>query len=142
MKVIPVRSDGAYLKIMNAPFDKKNDVYRYELMMPFEKKWACYSVPMKAAEPNGYDVIMASGMLGHIAPTKVDESQRGNIDRISSDMLWTACEQSIKKSLSCFSENGIELPVQEYLFTILLANAENPYIVLNKGYCGDGGIPG
>lgn len=38
MKVIPVRSDGAYLKIMNAPFDKKNDVYRYELMMPFEKK--------------------------------------------------------------------------------------------------------
>lgn len=96
MKVIPVRSDGAYLKIMNAPFDKKNDVYRYELMMPFEKKWACYSVPMKAAEPNGYDVIMASGMLGHIAPTKVDESQRGNIDRISSDMLWTACEQSIK----------------------------------------------
>ena len=110
--------------------------------MPFEKKWACYSVPMKAAEPNGYDVIMASGMLGHIAPTKVDESQRGNIDRISSDMLWTACEQSIKKSLSCFSENGIELPVQEYLFTILLANAENPYIVLNKGYCGDGGIPG
>ncbi len=37
MKVIPVRSDGAYLKIMNAPFDKKNDVYRYELMMPFEK---------------------------------------------------------------------------------------------------------
>lgn len=142
MKVIPVRSDGAYLKIMNAPFDKKNDVYRYELMMPFEKKWACYSVPMKAAEPNGYDVIMASGMLGYIAPTKVDESQRGNIDRISSDMLWTACEQSIKKSLSCFSENGIELPVQEYLFTILLANAENPYIVLNKGYCGDGGIPG
>lgn len=142
MKVIPVRSDGVYLRIMNAPFDKKNDVYRYELMMPFEKKWACYSVPMKAVEPNGYDVIMASGMLGHIAPTKVKESQRGNIDRISSDMLWTACEQSIKKSLSCFSENGIELPVQEYLFTILLANAENPYIVLNKGYCGDGGIPG
>lgn len=142
MKVIPVRSDGVYLKIMNAPFDKKNDIYRYELMMPFENKWSCYSVPMKAAEPNGYDVIMASGMLGHIAPTKVDESQRDNINRISSDMLWTACEQSIKKSLSCFSENGIELSVQEYLFTILLANAENPYIVLNKGYCGDGGIPG
>ena len=142
MKISAIRSDKVYSKIMSAPLDKKNDIYRYELMKPFEKKWACYSVPMKAAEPNGYDVIMASGMLGHIAPTKVDESQRGNIDRISSDMLWTACEQSIKKSLSCFSENGIELPVQEYLFTILLANAENPYIVLNKGYCGDGGIPG
>ena len=34
------------------------------------------------------------------------------------------------------------LPVSEYLFTVLLANAESPYISLNEGYCGDGGIPG
>lgn len=97
---------------------------------------------MKAATPNGYDVIMASGMLGHIAPTKVDETQRSNIERISSDNLWSACERSIKKSLSCFEQRGIVLPVQEYLFTILLANAESPYISMNEGYCGDGGIPG
>ena len=142
MKVTSVRSDGVYAKILEAPFEKKNDIYRYELMMPFEKKWACYSVPMKAATPNGYDVIMASGMLGHIAPTKVDETQRENIERISSDVLWSACEQSIKKSLDCFTDCGVVLPVQEYLFTILLANAENPYITMNKGYCGDGGIPG
>ena len=48
MKVIPIRSDGIYKKIMKAPSEKKNDIYRYEMMMPFEKKWACYSVPMKA----------------------------------------------------------------------------------------------
>lgn len=142
MKVTSVRSDGVYTKILEAPFEKKNDIYRYELMMPFEKKWACYSVPMKAATPNGYDIIMASGMLGHIAPTKVDETQRENIERISSDVLWSACEQSIKKSLDCFTDCGVVLPVQEYLFTILLANAENPYITMNEGYCGDGGIPG
>lgn len=29
-----------------------------------------------------------------------------------------------------------------HAFTILLANAKNPYIILNDGYCGDGGIPG
>lgn len=142
MKVTPVRSDGVYSKIMKSPFDKKNDIYRYELMMPFEKKWACYSVPMKAATPNGYDVIMASEMLGHISPTKVDETQSSNIECLSSDELWDACEQSIKKSLNCFAENEIVLPVQEYLFTILLANAENPYIVMSEGYSGDGGIPG
>ena len=49
MRIVSVRSDGVYSKIMNAPFDRKNDIYRYELMKPFEKKWACYSVPMKAA---------------------------------------------------------------------------------------------
>lgn len=142
MKVIPIRSDGIYKKIMEAPFEKKNDIYRYEMMMPFEKKWACYSVPMKAATPNGYDVIMASGMLGHIAPTKVDEGQRANIEALSSDKLWSDCELSIKNSFNCFMENGIELPVKDYLFTILLANAESPYVKMNEGYCGDGGIPG
>lgn len=142
MKVSFIRSDSVYKKIMNAPFEKKDDIYRYEMMMPFEKKWACYSVPIKAATPKGYDVIMASGMLGHILPTKVDETQRTNIELISSDHLWSACERSIKKSLECFTENGFKLPVQEYLFTILLANDESPYITMNEGYCGDGGIPG
>lgn len=142
MKVNYIRSDGIYRKIMEAPAEKKNDIYRYELMMPFKGKWDCYSVPMKAATPNGYDVIMASGMLGHIAPSKVDYSQKENIEKISSDQLWRSCEQSIKNSLDCFTKNGIELPIQEYLFTILLANAESPYISLNEGYCGDGGIPG
>lgn len=142
MNVTAIRSDSVYKKIMEAPMGKKNDIYRYELMMPFEKKWACYSVPMKAKTPNGYDVIMASGMLGHISPTKVDETQEQNIELISDNKLWKVCEESIRKSLNCFVAQGVTLPVNDYLFTILLANAESPYIMLNEGYCGDGGIPG
>ena len=142
MNVNAIRSDGIYAKIMKAPFDKKDNIYRYEMMMPFEKKLACYSIPLKATTPNGYDVIMASGMLGHIVPTKVDETQRDNIECISSDSLWIDCKQSIQRSLNCFSKAGVELPVQEYLFTILLANAESTYTIMNEGYCGDGGIPG
>ena len=142
MNVTAIRSDSVYKKIMEAPMDKKNDIYRYELMMPFEKKWACYSVPMKAKTPNGYEVIMASGMLGHISPTKVDETQEQNIELISDNKLWKVCEESIRKSLNCFVAQGVTLPVNDYLFTILLANAESPYIMLNEGYCGDGGIPG
>lgn len=138
MKVTYVRSNEIYRKIMEAPIEKKNDIYRYELMMPFKGKQDCYRVPMKAAALNGYDAIMASSMLGHIAPTKVDYSQKANIESISPDLLWSSCEQSIRKSLECFISNGISLPTQEYLFTILLANAESPYISLNEGYCGDG----
>lgn len=111
-------------------------------MKPFEKKWACYSVPMKALTPNGYDVIMASEMLGHIAPTAVDQKQQNNIKLISDNTLWEKCELSIQQSLNCFVEHGVNLPIKEYAFTILLANAKNPYIILNDGYCGDGGIPG
>ena len=53
MKITAIRSDRVYSKIVEAPLDKKNDIYRYELMMPFERKWACYGVPMKAATSNG-----------------------------------------------------------------------------------------
>lgn len=142
MKVSAVRSDGVYSKIMSAPLDKKNDIYRHELMMPFERKWACYKIPMKAKTPDGFDVIMAGGMLGHIAPTRVDGTQKQNIELISDDALWKKCETAIRESLNCFTRQGIDLPVQEYLFSILLANSESPYMMLNEGYCGDGGIPG
>ncbi len=142
MKVSAVRSDAIYKKIMAAPPEKKADIYRYELMMPFEKKWACYNVPMKAAAPNGYDVIIASGMLGHLAPAKIDVAQADNIEMLSSDALWSECQRTMEKALACFSANGVDLPVKEYLYTILLADPENPYIILNEGYMGDGGIPG
>ncbi len=142
MIVHAVRSDAIYKKMMASPAGKRNDIYRYELMMPFEKKWACYNVPMKAATENGYDVIYASGMLGFLAPTNVDRSQEGNIAALSSDALWFECNKAIEKSLSLFTERGIDLPVKEYLHTILLAEPENSYVILNKGYCGDGGIPG
>ena len=55
MKLSYVRSDAVYKKIMEAPVEKKNDIYRYELMMPFKGKWDCYQIPMKAAMRNaGY----------------------------------------------------------------------------------------
>ena len=85
---------------------------------------------------------MASEMLGHIAPTAVDQKQQNNIKLISDNTLWEKCELSIQQSLNCFVEHGVNLPIKEYAFTILLANAKNPYIILNDGYCGDGGIPG
>ena len=106
------------------------------------KKWDCYGIPMKAATPNGYDIIMASKMLGLMEPTKIDSSQQENIKLISDETLWAACEESVTRALKVFEELGVELPVQEYVFSILLANPESPYITMNEGYCGDGGIPG
>lgn len=142
MNVKAIRSDRIYEKIISAPDDKKNDIYRYELMMPFERKWACYHIPIKAKTPGGFDVIMAGRMVGLIDPAKADETQKQNIQLISDDALWEKCETAIRKSLSCFTEHGIDLPVKDYLFTILPADPQNPYIKLNEGYCGDGGIPG
>ncbi len=64
MNIIEIRSDKIYKKIMDAPINKKEDIYRYELMKPFEFKWKCMNVPIVARQKGGYDVIIASEMLG------------------------------------------------------------------------------
>ncbi|WP_310604567.1 DUF2268 domain-containing protein [Anaerosporobacter sp.] len=140
--VTAIRSDNTYKKIATASPDKKEDIYRFELMKPFEKKWEYYHIPLKAKEENGYDIILASNMLGFQPPIEIDESWLTDIHLLASDTFWDDCKAAIHDSLSCFTQKGIELPVKDYRFTILLANPDSPYTKINDGYCGDGGIPG
>lgn len=137
-----IRSDEIYRKILDAPMDKKDDIYRYELMQKFEKKWDAYHCPLTAKQPGGYDVIMASKMLGYLMPQKISENEKIFIDSLTDDALWSSCISSIEKSLMEFVNQGIELNVKEYLFTLVLAAPESPYLIMSDNYCGDGGIPG
>lgn len=50
MKLSYVRSDAVYKKIMEAPVEKKNDIYRYELMMPFKGKWDWEDRPLRGGK--------------------------------------------------------------------------------------------
>ncbi|WP_330655580.1 DUF2268 domain-containing protein [Alkaliphilus sp. B6464] len=111
-------------------------------MKPFEFKWECINVPIKAKQKGGYDVVMASEMLGFLPPRDIDESQIDNISKLADDKVWDICKDTIKKSINVFQGEGYELNVLEYTFSILLANPKSPYTILNDGYCGDGGIPG
>ncbi|MDR3597226.1 DUF2268 domain-containing protein [Clostridium sp.] len=142
MNITLIRSDEIYRKIMNSPKEKRDDIYRYELMKPFEFKWSCINVPIKAAQKGGYDVVMASSMLGVLPPSEIDETQKEAIDLISDDNLWEVCEKTINNSLERFTKLRHELPVKDYKFSILLANPQSPYVSSSDGYFGDGGIPG
>ncbi|WP_455542750.1 DUF2268 domain-containing protein [Intestinibacter sp.] len=142
MKITEVRSDKVYNKILNAALDNKDDIYRYELMDEFAYKWSCYNVPIKAKQKGGYDVIMASSMLGYMRPSEINESKFGEVKSLGDDALWDLCTESIKKSLSLFIHAGVELKIEEYKYTILLPNPESIYTKLSESCCGDGGIPG
>ena len=137
-----VRSDDIYRKILNASMDRKDDIYRYEFMQQFEKKWEMYHCPLKAKQPGGYDVVMASGMLGYILPQKIGKKEEAYIDELADDKLWAACAASIEQSLMQFANMGIDLRVKEYLFTLALADPESPYSIMCDNYSGDGGIAG
>ncbi|SHJ94453.1 Uncharacterized protein YjaZ [Clostridium cavendishii DSM 21758] len=142
MNIILIRSDEIYKNMMNSSIEKRDDIYRYEMMKPFEFKWSCINVPIKSMQKNGYDVIMASKMLGFLPPSEVDTTQRKNIEIISNEGLWKECEDTIKLSLERFTKLGYELPVNDYRFSIVLGNPKSPYISMSDGYIGDGGIPG
>lgn len=142
IRVQGIRSDKIYDKIMNASVEKKDDIYRYDLMKPFEGKWSKYHCPLKARQEGGYDVVMASGMLGYLLPQQVDETKASQIAILSDETFWKQCEQVIKESFQRFEDGGILLPLRDYLYTIVLQNEESPYAKMSDNYSGDGGIPG
>lgn len=142
MRLNTLYSPDIYKKIMDAEQSRKNDIYRYELMKPFDGKWKCYHIPLKAEYEGGYDIIMACSMMGLLPPTDIDSTSAGAIDLLSDKALWDNSRSSIEKSLARFEKAGIELKENDYLFSIFLGDPSNAYTIMNEGYCGDGGIPG
>lgn len=57
MKVTAIRSDKIYGKMIFAKLDQRDDIYRYEQMKPFEFKWSCIGIPIKADQSGGYQLI-------------------------------------------------------------------------------------
>lgn len=142
MKFNMIRSDKIYNKMADTRPDKRTDIFRQELMMPFKGKMDCYGIPMKAKQEGGYDVIMACDRMGFWVPPMIDTLMMDKIKLMGEDNLWARCQLTLEKSWLVFEREGIDVPVKEVLWTILLANPKSPYTLMNQGYSGDGGIPG
>lgn len=142
MNINIVRSDSIYKKMANSNIEKREDIYRWDIMSKFKKKWDILNVPLRPKTIGGYDVVMASTMMGLMPPKLIDETIEDKIDLISDHKLWISCNDIIEHSFKLFENEGYILPVKDYTFTILLANPESIYTKLSDGYSGDGGIPG
>lgn len=142
MNVTAIRSDKIYKKMIYANTQERDDIYRYELMKPFESKWTCIGIPIKVDQPGGYDVVMASSMGGGFAPNQINSERISDVEKISNESFWKNCKESITKTLEGFENNDISLPKKQYIFTVLLNDPLNPMSKMTGDYCGDGGIPG
>lgn len=116
MNITSIRSDKIYEKMVFANPNEREEIYRHELMEPFAFKWKCIGIPLKSEQPDGYDVVSASNANGWYHPAQT--------------------------TLSGFEQHGISLPTQNYIFTVLLSDENNPVSKMTGDYCGDGGIPG
>ena len=142
MNITAIRSDRIYRSMMNASPEDKENLYRDELMGPFAFRWACVGAPLRAEAEGGYDVVSAAAMSGYCTPGQITGERCGASGMISDDAFWVACEDSIRRTLTGFEQQGIRLPKQEYVFTVLLSDPQSPMTRLAGDYCGDGGIPG
>ena len=142
MKITAIRSDAIYRKMICASQIEKENLYRNELMKPFEFKWMCVGIPLKAEAEGGFDVVSFAGMSGYYAPMQMEAERCADIEKISDDGFWSNCEAGIRNTLEGFEKNGIALPKQDYVFTVLLSDPQNPMTAMTGDYCGDGGIPG
>ena len=125
MEITVLRSDEIYNKMVKVTSEEREEIFRYELMKPFEFKWKCIGVPLKSPQNGGYDVVTASTMMGGYHPAQITEKLTEEIRRISADPFWSACENSILNTLESFENNGIKLPIQKYIFTVLLSDPQN-----------------
>lgn len=142
MNITQIRSDVIYRKMTYVTNEERENIYRYEMMKPFEFKWQRIGIPLKAEQEGGYDVVSVCSMGGGYRPEQITKARLGEIERISSDSFWKACEESVRSALEGFEKQGIALPVQDYVFTVLLNDPQNPMSAMMGDACGDGGIPG
>lgn len=142
MELKIVKSDRAYLKMIDAPVGERDDIYIDELMMPFENMWRLMNIPMKSPVESGYDVIMATAMMGCVTSRDINDGYRDVIGKLNSESLWRASEKAIYDSIKIFEKEGFKPSINEINFSILLANPENPSIKMAKGYTGVGSMPG
>ena len=128
--------------MMSAKENERNDLFRYELMKPFEYKFQCIGIPLTTNEQTPFDIVSYAPMMGTYAPNQVTPELESIVASLSQDSLWNSCEECLNKVLSGFVAAGITPNISEYLFTLLLIDPNNPMHEFLGDCCGDGGFPG
>jgi uncharacterized protein YjaZ len=138
MKIIIEDTIKQYEKLFSIEEDKEN-YYRYSMMKPFEKMWNMINVPLKAKQPNGYDVLIATNMLGYLNVSETQTGRQALEDLKDIQALQTA-QSTLKHCIDFFEKSNININADELRFGMYIADPKK--LELQKGYCGFGGIPG
>ncbi|MEG0733018.1 MAG: DUF2268 domain-containing putative Zn-dependent protease [Vagococcus sp.] len=119
--------------------EEKADFYCYHMMKPFETMWQTMGVPLKAKDKGGYDVLMATGMMGYLNINQTTQVSEG-IEKLEEiDALKTA-EKTLTECLAVMDKHKLKINVDELYFGMYLAD---PAVLSSQNnYCGFGGIPG
>ncbi|MTT31480.1 hypothetical protein GMB86_05530 [Terrilactibacillus sp. BCM23-1] len=128
-----------YDKLFSMVEEERENYFRYSMMKQFEEMWNTISVPLVAKQPNGYDVVMATQMLGYL---NVMETETGKIalENLKENQTLQTAYNALSNCLNFIQENNMNINANELKFGLYIADPKK--LELQKGYCGFGGIPG
>lgn len=119
--------------------EKRENYFRYEMMNPFKQMWDLLHVPLKAKKPNGYDVIIASKMLGY-ADVSDDEIIRTGLSTLIEQRVDKVVEKTIQHCIAQAKNAELNINAEKVKIGLYVSDPEK--LKLHKGYTGFGGIPG
>ncbi|MDN9010599.1 DUF2268 domain-containing protein [Brevibacillus laterosporus] len=132
-----------YKQMLDVSAEEQIEMFRYKLMKPFEAMWKTIGVPLKAPVQNGYDVIMASQMLGLWVPSSSDSSALKDevlqLEQIHANHL---SERVLEEVVEEFSKIGYNLPLEEIHYALFIGDRMSKEMQFVQGYSGFAGIPG
>ncbi|PCK20126.1 hypothetical protein CEY02_14805 [Bacillus pumilus] len=138
MKIIIEDTIEQYKKLFSMK-ENKEHFFQYTMMKPFEKMWNMINVPLKAKQPNGYDVLMATNMLGYL---DVSDTQNGRqaLDSLEEIQALQTANLTLNNCMDYMKKQNLHINANELRFGLYMADPKK--LELQKGYCGFGGIPG
>ena len=119
--------------------EKRKNYFRYTMMEPFKEMWNLINVPIKAKQENGYDVIMATKMLGYADISNGKQIEQG-LSILNENNAYIVADNTIKNCIENANKSGLKVNADEIKFGLYVANPDK--LKLQKGYTGFGGIPG
>ncbi|WP_346939772.1 DUF2268 domain-containing putative Zn-dependent protease [uncultured Clostridium sp.] len=87
--------------------------------------WDYLNVPLKSTEPNGYDVVMASEMLGIWTPRKSIQQVKDNLPEHIESKIFEEYQEVISKGIDEFERIGYSIPLEEINVNILLGDKDS-----------------
>ncbi|UXO87369.1 MULTISPECIES: DUF2268 domain-containing protein [Bacillus] len=138
MKIMIENTIDQYEKLFSTKHNQEH-FFRHTMMKPFEKMWNMINVPLKAKQQNGYDVIMATKMLGYLDVTDTQTGQQASKKLQEIQALQTA-DMTLNHCMDFIKKHKLQINADELRFGLYIADPKK--LELQKGYCGFGGIPG
>ncbi|MBK3496350.1 DUF2268 domain-containing protein [Viridibacillus sp. YIM B01967] len=139
MNIVIENTIEHYERLLSMKEEDKENYFRYSMMKPFEKMWNIINVPLKAQLTNGYDVLMATKMLGYLDVSEI-EIGRVALENLREMQALQTAHNTLSKCLGFNQQHNLKIDAVELKFGLYIANPKK--LELQKGYCGFGGIPG